>query len=1120
MWLSQRIGVVMLIAIIGGLVPAFGFVSMAVAQGSSIAEQDFAKQGIAKVEAQDFNQFARIIIHFENDYNLPAYKLEAENGVLIVTFENAVKFDLPQISEIIPNFIAASRLDPDNKGVRFALKGDYKINKTEAGERLFLDILPSDWQGMLPSLPTEVVEELSSRAKNALFIAQQKQKQEFIKVNNPTAIVKLGRHPTFVRLIIDWSIDVKASYSFLEQKGELLFDWPVAVDLSELKSDLPNGIISVDGIVSENGSKIIFELEKQITPRFYEVSKNQYIIDIDLNVKNPQEVDLASLLPETAVRQESEKSTVDLIEANNEDTHIDIQTDKKVTITPLVEQIGSTIRLTFPFEQDTAAAVFRRGDMLWMVFDTEAVIGEPAKTKEFSSIASEFSVVGAGQTSIVRIDLRTNRLATLGSEGQSWVLSLGDVVLSPLELISLDRKQSKEGLFEIVADLKRAANVHQIRDPLVGDILEVVTSYPPAIGVARDLSLVDFNALRSVHGLVIKPLHDDVIVEIIDGEVIISAKKGLIVSTSKGARSRGEEWQVSSKREGFLNLSPLIEKEPEQFFEKQKEIMQRIDEAERNSIGAVRLQLAQYYLANQLYYEALGMLNVIDKEQTFGDLGVELAITRAAANIMASRLKEANSLLKSAAIEDDIDAMIWRTITQVKLGNFAAALKDALSAEIIITDYPKWVKTEFYLAASEAALEVFDIANATRFITLFDAKDQNVQQINEFKILLARIDEAEGRFDLALEGLGQVISADNRPTKAKAVYYTMLILKRMGRLDSFKGAEALAFEAMIWRGDDLEVKMNGLLGDLYFDTGSFREAFEVSKQVVKTHPTSEAANSLLDKSQAVFANLFLNGEAEQLPPIEALSLYYDYRYLTPAGARGDEMIRSLARRLVKVDLLEQASELLQYQVDERLDGVAKAQIAADLAVIYLADRLPQKAIAVLNDTQLSGIPLSLQRQRRILEARALIDVGREELAIDMLSSISGKDASLLKIDAHWKSKRYQKSAEIIEQLYESELSNPSLSNGARANIIKAGVGFVLSDDQIGLTRLRLKYGELMSLSQEWGIFDFVTGQVNSSSLEFKKVAQQVANANSLKAFLNAYNESYGADGALSPTPAQ
>ena len=74
---------------------------------------------------------------------------------------------------------------------------------------------------------------------------------------------------------------------------------------------------------------------------------------------------------------------------------------------------------------------------------------------------------------------------------------------------------------------------------------------------------------------------------------------------------------------------------------------------------------------------------------------------------------------------------------------------------------------------------------------------------------------------------------------------------------------------------------------------------------------------------------------------EALALFYDNIDLTPIGPDGDEMIRRMADRLVAVDLLGPAANLLAYQVDKRLDGVAKAQVATKLAAIYLMDHKPR-----------------------------------------------------------------------------------------------------------------------------------------------------------------------------------
>jgi hypothetical protein len=187
----------------------------------------------------------------------------------------------------------------------------------------------------------------------------------------------------------------------------------------------------------------------------------------------------------------------------------------------------------------------------------------------------------------------------------------------------------------------------------------------------------------------------------------------------------------------------------------------------------------------------------------------------------------------------------------------------------------------------------------------------------------------------------------------------------------------------------------------------------------------------------VFADLFLNGRADTLAPVDALGLYYDFRQLTPPGARGDEMIRNLARRLIRVDLLAQAAELLQYQLENRLRGVARSQIAADLAVVYLANRRPQEALRVLTDTRLPDISTTLARQRRVLEARALIEVGRHELALDMIRDMSGHDIELMRIEANWKAGRYEVAAGMLEAMYSSPETAP-LNEAERMNIVKAG----------------------------------------------------------------------------------
>jgi len=134
--------------------------------------------------------------------------------------------------------------------------------------------------------------------------------------------------------------------------------------------------------------------------------------------------------------------------------------------------------------------------------------------------------------------------------------------------------------------------------------------------------------------------------------------------------------------------------------------------------------------------------------------------------------------------------------------------------------------------------------------------------------------------------------------------------------------------------------------------------------------------------------------------------------------------------------------------------------------------------------------------------------------------MDGRDADLLRVDAHWRGKRYREAGELLERLYAPARSGDAMTLTARQGIIRAAVAFVLANDAIGLSRLRSKFGERMATTPEWALFDFVTGPINSSSLEFKQVARDVANFDSLNAFLTYYREVYEADGALAPTATQ
>src|SRR6201999_721245 len=305
-----------------------------------------------------------------------------------------------------------------------------------------------------------------------------------------------------------------------------------------------------------------------------------------------------------------------------------------------------------------------------------------------------------------------------------------------------------------------------------------------------------------------------------------------------------------------------------------------------------------------------------------------------------------------------------------------------------------------------------------------------------------------------------------------------------------------------WRGGELDVRALEMMARLYSDVGRYREALGAVYTANRLDPNSELSRQGQDMASALFSDIFLSNKGDKISPIDALGLFYEYRDLTPIGRRGDEMIRLLAERLVAVDLLDQGSELLQYQVDHRLEGAARAQVAARLAMVYLMNRKPERALAALRTTRIADLSGELRQQRLLLEARAESDVGRHDLALDIISNIPGREAIRLRSDISWAARRWRESAEQIELYYGDRWRDfKPLSGAEKSDVIRAVVGYALAEDAIGLARFREKYAPLRSGEADKIAFDTASQPKAANSGDFAAIAKMAAAVDTLDGFL-------------------
>jgi hypothetical protein len=231
------------------------------------------------------------------------------------------------------------------------------------------------------------------------------------------------------------------------------------------------------------------------------------------------------------------------------------------------------------------------------------------------------------------------------------------------------------------------------------------------------------------------------------------------------------------------------------------------------------------------------------------------------------------------------------------------------------------------------------------------------------------------------------------------------------------------------------------------------------------------------------------------------------------------MIRKLADRLISVDLLTQAAELLRHQVDNRLEGVAKASVATRLAVVYLLDRKPEKALAVIRSSRQTLLPPELARERRLLEARALAEVKQYEAALDMIDGIEDAEAKTLAADIYWNARNWAVAGSKLEAvLAETWQGDKPLDEPQRFNVMRAAVAYSLADDSGGLGRLRVKFGPKMASSPDARGFDVVTQEISKQGVDFRELAKQIASVDTLEGFMSGFRERYGLTQKVDSSP--
>lgn len=820
--------------------------------------------------------------------------------------------------------------------------------------------------------------------------------------------------------------------------------------------------------------------------------------------------------------------------------------------------------VNFPWGERTAAAVFERAHDIWIVFDRE----RDAKPQLLASLlpkqvvrVQQYKLSGA---TVLR--LTTDGSIHAGTSQPEGTYEWNVMFSTAMPRAALDipvSAETEEGRRQLLLGAFDVATPLRFYDPTLNDRLVVVPTFEVARGVATLKQFPELDVLPTQQGIAIASRRDDLSVRRTRSGLKLLGDSSLAVSDNLPIYSAGAQ-PVPGASAAANVLMPYDQwyVGAADFAKEREARLRAISSATPAQAADSAMRMVQLYLGQGMAVEALGYLDLLKEKYPNYYADRKLAVLHAATYVMLDRLPEAAQAISAPELEGVDEAAMWRelisvfaptatsTIEKVQAESEAeTAAQQAVQAAIegvaettgdappviapplpvrpavfdflgynpsYIRYYPPRIRQRLAVMAADAyarnsqeeeALKTFDTLNRDGIL-------DPVQSYAEYT--LASVAAKKGKVKEALATYDRLAKHYEDPyIQAKSRYAAILLRYTKGMETPDRTAEALESLRLSWRGDALQRDILFTLAEIYRDNKRYDDTLRTWKYLLDNFPEDPDTLTISGDMAELFENLFLNGKADDMPPLKSLALFYEFRELTPIGAKGDEIIQKLADRLAAVDLLDRATQLLENQIKFRLSGEERARVGARLALLYLLNHQPNEALGVLEVTNYGDAPLDLRRQRIQLTAQALSNLGKHEEALSMLFHDDSSEADLLRLDILWAMKDWPNVINTAEDILSNRPNLTATLNQRETEVLmKLALGYSFEGDTQQLGYLRDYYSGLLPESQYKEIFTFLTNDTAPLDPEdFELVAKQISNTES---FLDMFRTKIAA-GNLSDT---
>ena len=766
------------------------------------------------------------------------------------------------------------------------------------------------------------------------------------------------------------------------------------------------------------------------------------------------------------------------------------------------------ISLGFSWNSPANIAVFRRENYLWIIFDQRKKIDKEQLLADAAPLAEEIVLIPHTKATVIRLKTKPNVNAGLRKEGLLWIIDLSVAGFEEKikDMNVFTRYDSLNHPYFFIATTM-AGNIISVVDPEIGDNLIAATVSDVESGISAPYSYPDFDFLRSLTGVAVVPKNTDLNIERGNTGIIVKAVRGLNISADLDYKKRQQDLLNTTEDQLGFDLNVSAGLAGMSYAEAVSQLKKDIEQAPQDKKNAARLMLVRYYISNGLGAEALQELRRLSQmpgyrptEETESLFGV--------ANFLLRRYDTAMEHLSFGNLPSDNQAVFWRTLSSAAK-EYKKENNVILTSYIsLIKDYPIPLKARIALVAADNALNAGDDLAAQNFIDVLNNIDsKNLYYQARIGYLTAKRRVLQGYPRNGIKLYNNIATSLSQKYSALARYEAAVLGQKLGMLPLAKAIRELEQLYYAWPDTKFRLQVLRTLADYYVRSSDYLSALRKLNLSMSLEAEDEKPQTL-KRMVNILEDVYINNRADNLPPLKSLAIYKEFEWLAPQSRNYNEIIRRLADRLVAVDLLPRAYSLLQNQLRfGRLSGKERAAVGTRLALISLFEDKNIDALDFLDQTQSADIDATLEAQRKIIRAKTLSNLDRDEEAIDLLRDDYSKNALLLKSEIYWNAGMWNEASDSIRYLVEAPQPGKPLSQEQIGYILDWATTLQKSGKTTVLVRLRNKFLPYFENTKYYSPFSILTGNLENDKIDLKAINQTINDVQAFSNFTKLYNDS-------------